>query len=71
MKTCVTVHTAAGNKAHFVTYNPGHNILAPFNNLADVLIPQVKRYLISNITTLVHELPQELPNDLRLRILGN
>ena len=29
--------------------------------------PQVKRYLISSITNLVHE----LPNDLRLRILGN
>ena len=33
--------------------------------------PQVKRYLISSITNLVHELPYELPNDLRLRILGN
>ena len=33
--------------------------------------PQVKRYLISNITNLVHELPHELPNYLRLRILGN
>ena len=29
--------------------------------------PQVKRYLISNITNLVQELPHELPNDLRLR----
>ena len=33
--------------------------------------PQVKQYLISNITNLVHELPHELPNYLRLRILGN
>ena len=33
--------------------------------------PQVKRYLISSITNWVHELPHELPNDLRLRILGN
>ena len=33
--------------------------------------PQVKRYLISTITNLVHELPHELANDSRLRILGN
>ena len=33
--------------------------------------PQVKRYLISSITNLVHELPHEFPNDFRLRILGN
>ena len=33
--------------------------------------PQVKQYLISSITNLVHELPHKLPNDLRLRILGN
>ena len=30
---------------------------------------QVKRYLISSITNLAHELPHELPSDLRLRIL--
>ena len=33
--------------------------------------PKVKRYLISSITNLVHELPHELPNDFRIRILGN
>ena len=33
--------------------------------------PQVKRYLISSIKNLVHELPHDLQNDLRLRILGN
>ena len=32
---------------------------------------QVKRYLISSIPNLVQELHQELPNDLRLRILDN
>ena len=26
--------------------------------------PQVKRYLIPSTTTLLHELPYELPNDL-------
>ena len=29
--------------------------------------PQVKRYLISRISNLVHELPYELPNNSRLR----
>ena len=33
--------------------------------------PQVKRYLISSITSLVDELPHELLNELGLRILGN
>ena len=34
---------------------------------------QVKRTLVSSITNLVHELPRELPNDLRLDLskLGN
>ena len=32
---------------------------------------QIKRYLRSSITNLVHELPHELSNDLRPRILGN
>ena len=31
--------------------------------------PQIKRYLISSITNLVHELSHELPKDLRK--LGN
>ena len=33
--------------------------------------PQVKQKLIFSIANLVYELPHELPNDLRLRILGN
>ena len=33
--------------------------------------PQVKRNVISSIANMVYELPHELPNDLRLRILGN
>ena len=33
--------------------------------------PQVKRYLISRIRNLVHELSYELPKYLRFRILGN
>ena len=33
--------------------------------------PQVKRHLVSYIKNLLHELPQELPNDLTFRTLGN
>ena len=33
--------------------------------------PQIKQNLISSIENLVYELPHELPNDLRLRKLGN
>ena len=33
--------------------------------------PQVKRNLISSMANLVYELSHTLPNDLRLRILGN
>ena len=33
--------------------------------------PQVKRNVISSKVNLVYALPHELPNDLRLRILGN
>ena len=34
-------------------------------------LPQVKGNLIFSIANLVYELPHELPNDLRFRILGN
>ena len=32
---------------------------------------KVKWYFVLRIASLVHKLPRELPNDLRLRILGN
>ena len=35
------------------------------------LSPQVKRWRISNYKHGMHELPRELPNDLRLRVLRN
>ena len=35
------------------------------------LSPQVKRRLIISNEYGIYELPHELPNDLRLRILGN
>ena len=33
--------------------------------------PQVKRNVTSSIANLVYKLPHELPNDLRLKMLGN
>ena len=47
-------------------YNHGHNILELYN-----FVLQVKRNVISSIANLVYELPHKLPNNLRLRILGN
>ena len=36
-----------------------------------LLSPQVKRWAIITYKHGIHELPQELPNELRLRILEN
>ena len=36
-----------------------------------ILTPQVKRIVIISNKHGIYELPHELPNDLRLRILGN
>ena len=33
--------------------------------------PQMKRWTIITYEHGIHELPHELPNDLRLRVLGN
>ena len=35
------------------------------------LLPQVKRWAISNYKHGMHELPHEFPNNLRFRALGN
>ena len=57
----------------FYTYrsisNLGHDILELYNVLAQ--IRSTKRNAISIIGNLVYELPHELPNDLRLRVLVN
>ena len=45
--------------------------LTMFKHRAKQPQPQVKRNLISIITNLVCQLPHDLPNELRLRILGN
>ena len=52
-------------------YNPRRNIWYFLIISLRSESPQVKRYLICSITNLVHELSHELPNDFRLRILGN
>ena len=52
-------------------YNQFHNILRLFNVLPSFPLPQVKRCVIITYKHALYELPHELPNDLRLRILGN
>ena len=52
-------------------YNLGHNILELYNVLIQTRLPQVKRNVMSSIANLVYELPDELPNGLRLRKLGS
>ena len=52
-------------------YNNLHNILRLFDVLPNFLSPQVKRCAIITYKHGMYELPHELPNDLRLRKLGN
>ena len=52
-----------------VIYNLGHNILVLYSILVQIRFSQVKGNLISSIGNLVNELPHELQNYLRLRIL--
>ena len=52
-------------------YNPGHNILELYNILLQIRFTTSKRKFDIQYSNLVHELPHELPNNLRLRILGN
>ena len=54
-----------------MTYNLGHNILELYNVLVEIRLQQVKRTVVSSTANLGCEFPHELPNDLRLRILGN
>ena len=53
------------NKNHF------HHILRLFDVYQIFLPPQVKRCTIITYKHGIYELAHELPNDLRLRILGN
>ena len=52
-------------------YNTTHNILRLFDVLPNFLSHQVKRRVIISNKDGIYELPHELPNDLRLRILRN
>ena len=54
-----------------VTYNYGYKIRKHFKTLLWFDSLQVKWYMKSGAKSIVYELPHELPNDLRLRILGN
>ena len=52
-------------------YNQFHNILRLFDVLPNFLSLQVKRCAIITYKHGIYDLPHYLPNDLRLRILGN
>ena len=49
----------------------GHNIVELYNVLIQTRLTTSKMNLLSSIANMVYELPHKLPNDLRLRILGN
>ena len=53
------------------TYNPVQNIWKLNNVFVYLPFTTSRKKLISNITKFIYKLRQELPNDLRLRILGN
>ena len=53
-------------------YNHVHNILRPFLMVEEIFLsPEVKRRVIITNKYGMYELPHELPNNLRLRILGH
>ena len=58
-------------KMKFGTYNHFHNILRLFDVLPTFISREVKRCAIIYHKHGIFELPDELLNDLRLRILGN
>ena len=49
---------------------PGQNILELYTVLVQVRFAASKRKLETRIINLLQKLPRELPNDLRIRILG-
>ena len=51
--------------------NPGHNMLELYNALLQIYSPQVNPNSISSIIILEYKLPDELPNDLKYRVLVN
>ena len=53
-----------------ISENPLHNYFEFYKVLVHIPLPQVKRNLISSIRNLIYEFPNDMLNDLRLRILG-
>ena len=53
------------------TYNHFHKILRPFDVLPNLFFLQVKQCAILTYKHGIYKLPHELPNNLRVRILGN
>ena len=56
---------------YYLTYNLGQNILELYNILVKIRLTTSKTNVVSSIANLVYKLPHELPNELRVRILGN
>ena len=52
-------------------YNPGQNIFRILVTIPIFFSTQVKRNTVARNNHSIYELPPELQNDLRLRILGN
>ena len=52
-------------------YNDVHKTLRPFDILPNVSFTTSEKSVIISNEHGMYELPQELPNDLRLKILGN
>ena len=52
-------------------YNPGHNILCYFEVWQNFRVTTSETNLIISNKHDIYELPHELPNNLRLRTLGN
>ena len=67
----VFLKTAYCSLAMLIDYNHEHNILRIFNTLPNETkwSEWNKAWLL--VTHCIYELPHELPNDSRLRILGN
>ena len=67
---CHFVHVKSGKKIEIlvVTYNHRHKIMKHFKILAWFDSKVLHEIYYSNI---VFQLPQNMPNDLRCRILGN
>ena len=62
---------STGQHKSFPIHNHFHNILRLFDVLPNFPFPQLKPCAIITYEHGIYDLPHNLPNDLRLRILGN